>query len=183
MPKRSTMELKGLVDRAYRMFQYDKMTAAAITDVLNAEGYRVSRSGVGRAIRKKKLDMKRFDEALQSAQAIVKATEGRPGTDIGEATLQLTLTKLLEELKSIEDFGDMGNGDIVLAVARISRALAAVSRLKLDYEKGYRAGCFKMKAAAAEEAEKTAIRRGVSDGIALDIRAKILGLDDGSAAQ
>ena len=40
-----------------------------------------------------------------------------------------------------------------------------------------------MKAAAAEEAEKTAIRRGVSDEIALDIRAKILGLDDGSAAQ
>jgi hypothetical protein len=71
------MELKGLVDRAYRMFQYDKMTAAAIAEVLSGEGYLVSRSGVGRAIRKKRLDMKRFDEALQSAQAIVKATEGR----------------------------------------------------------------------------------------------------------
>ncbi|MDR2186387.1 MAG: hypothetical protein LBO80_12090 [Treponema sp.] len=77
MPRRSVMELKGLVDRAYRMFQYDKMTAAAIAEVLSGEGYLVSRSGVGRAIRKKRLDMKRFDEALQSAQAIVKATEGR----------------------------------------------------------------------------------------------------------
>jgi hypothetical protein len=176
------MELKGLVDRAYRMFQYEKMTASEITDVLNDEGYLVSRSGVGRALRKKALDMKRFDEALQSAQAIVKATEGRPGTDIGEATLQLTLTKLLDELKSIEDFRDMENGEVVLAIARISRALAAVSRLKLDYEKGYRAGCFKMKNAAAEEAEKTARSRGVSDDVARDIRTKIMGLDDGSAS-
>ncbi|MDR2661406.1 MAG: DUF3486 family protein [Treponema sp.] len=179
MPRRNTLELKGLVDRAYKMFQYDKMTTTEITDVLNDEGYLVSRSGVGRAIRKKKLDMKRFDEALQSAQAIVKATEGRPGTDIGEATLQLTLTKLLEELKSIEDFSSLEDGEVVLAVARISRALAAVSRLKLDYEKGYRAGCFKMKTAAADEAEKTARKRGVSDEVALDIRAKILGLADG----
>jgi uncharacterized protein YihD (DUF1040 family) len=175
------MELAGLVDRAYRLFQHDKMTAKEITEALQDEGYLVSRSGVARAIRKKKLDMKRFDEALESAQAIVKATEGRPGTDIGEATLQLTLTKLLEELKYIEDFRDMGNEQIILAVARVSRSIAAVSRLKLDYEKGYRAGLFKMRNAAAEEAEKAARRRGVSGEVAAEIRAKILGLDDGSA--
>jgi len=143
MPRRSSLELKGLVDRAYRMFQQYKMTTAEITDVLKDEGYLVSRAGVGRAIRKKKLDMKRFDEALASAQAIVKATEGKPGTDIGEAALQLTLTKLLDELKAIESFKDLSDNDVVLAVARISRALAAVGRLKLDYEKGYRAGLFR----------------------------------------
>ena len=151
MPRRSNLELKGLVDRAYRMFQYDKMTTAAITEVLQDEGYLVSRAGVGRAIRKKKLDMKRFDEALASAQAIIKATEGKPGTDIGEAALQLTLTKLLDELKAIENFKDLSDGDVVLAVARISRALAAVSRLKLDYEKGYKAGLFR----AIKELETT----------------------------
>jgi uncharacterized protein YihD (DUF1040 family) len=181
MPKRSKMELTGLVDRAYKLFQYDKKTVKEVTEVLNDEGYMVSRSGVARAIRKKKLDMKRFDEALQSAQAIVKATEGSPGTDIGEAALQLTLTKLLEELKYIEDFRDMDNEQIILAVARVSRSIAAVSRLKLDYEKGYRAGLFKMRNAAADEAEKVARKRGVSDVVAAEIRTKILGLDDGSA--
>jgi hypothetical protein len=175
------MELKGLVDRAYRMFQYDKMTAAHIAEVLRDEGYQVSRSGVARAVRKKKLDMKRFDEALSSAQAIVKAVEGRPGTDIGEAALQLTLTKLLDELRSIEDFRDMDNEQVVLAVARISRSLAAVSRLKLDYEKGYKAGLFKMRSAAAEEAQKEAKRLGVSDEHAAAICNKILRLDDGPA--
>jgi hypothetical protein len=175
------VELKGLVDRAYRMFQYDKMTTSEITDVLNDEGYLVSRSGVGRAIRKKKLDMKRFDEALQDAQAIIKATEGRPGTDIAEAAMQLTVTKLLDKLKSSVDFCDMEDGEVALALARISRAFTAVSRLKLDYEKGYRAGCFKMKTAAADEAEKTARKRGVSDEVALEIRAKIIGLADGPA--
>jgi hypothetical protein len=175
------MELQGLVDRAYKLFQYGKLTAKAITEVLRDEGYQVSRSGVARAIRKKKLDMKRFDEALGSAQAIVKATEGRPGTDIGEAALQLTLTPLLDELTAIEDFRDMDNEQVVLAVARISRALASVSRLKLDYEKGYKAGLFKMRGAAAEEAEKEALRLGMSDEKAAIIRNKILGLDDGSA--
>jgi hypothetical protein len=181
MPKRSSLELQGLVDRAYRLFQCDKMTASQITDILTDEGYMVSRSGVARAIRKKKLDMKKFDEALESAQAIVKATEGRPGTDIGEAALQLTLTKLLEELKAMEDFRDMDNEQVILATSRISRSLAAVSRLKLDYERGYRAGLFKMRGEAAGEAEKEAKRLGLSDGDAAVIRDKILGLGDGSA--
>jgi hypothetical protein len=175
------MELKGLIDRAYSLFQHQKLTTKAITDVLNDEGYLVSRSGVARAIRRKKLDMKRFDETMESVQAIVKATDGRPGTDIGEAALQLTLTKLLDELKSIEDFRDMSNGEIVLAVARLSRAIAAVSKLKLDYEKGYRAGCFKTRQAAADEAEKTAKQQGLSDDAAAEIKNKILGLANGSA--
>jgi hypothetical protein len=181
MPKRSSLELQGLVDRAYRLFQCDKMTASQIAEILTDEGYQVSRSGVARAIRKKKLDMKKFDEALESAQAIVKATEGRPGTDIGEAALQLTLTKLLDELKAIEDFRDMDNEQVILATSRISRSLAAVSRLKLDYERGYRAGLFKMRDEAAGEAEKEARRLGMSDRDAAVIRDKILRLGDGSA--
>ncbi|MCL1812235.1 MAG: DUF3486 family protein [Treponema sp.] len=168
MPRRSILELKGLVDRAYKMFQYDKMTTAEITDVLKDEGYLVSRAGVGRAIRKKKLDMKRFDEALQSAQAIVKATEGSPGTDIGEAAIQLTMTKLLDEIKAIEDFRDMPSNEVVLAVARVSRALAAVSRLKLDYEKGYKAGLFRalkeIEAKARSPEETAAILRNILSG-------------------
>jgi hypothetical protein len=181
MPQRNTLELKGLVDRAYRMFQYDKMSTTEITAVLNDEGYLVSRSGVGRAIRKKKLDMKRFDEALQDAQAIIKATEGRPGTDIAEAAMDVALTKIFETVKSGLDFRDMDAAELTLALSRIGRALTGVSKLKLDYEKGYRAGCFKMKTAAADEAEKMALKRGVSDEFALEIRAKIMGIADGPA--
>ena len=70
---------------------------------------------------------------------------------------------------------------MILAVARISRSIAAVSRLKLDYERGYREGLFKMRNAAACEAELAAKRRGVSDEIAAEIKGKILGLQNGSA--
>jgi hypothetical protein len=180
MPKRSKMELEGLVDKAYALFQHEKMTVKEVTEELQKDGYLVSRSGVARAIRKKKLDMRRFDEAMESAQAIVKATEGRPGTDIGEATLQLTLTKLLDELKQIEDLRDMDSEKVILAVARVTRSIAAVSRLKLDYEKGYKAGLFKMRAAAADEAEKAAREHGMSEKAASEIRNKIIGLDDGA---
>ncbi|MDR0878947.1 MAG: DUF3486 family protein [Treponema sp.] len=181
MPRRSNLELQGLVDRAYDLFQHEKKTAKEIAAILRKEGYAASHSGVARALRKKKIDMKRFEEAMESASAIVQATEGRPGTDIGEATLQLTLTKLLDELRGIEDFRDMGSEQVILAVARISRSIAAVSRLKLDYEKGYRAGCFKTKNAAADEAEKAARKRGASDDLVSEIRTKILGLSDGPA--
>ena len=180
MPKRSKMELEGLVDKAYALFQYEKMTVEEVTKELKNDGYLVSRSGVARAIRKKKLDMRRFDEAMESAQAIVKATEGRPGTDIGEATLQLTLTKLLDELKCIEDFRDMDSEKIILAVARVSRTIAAVSRLKLDYEKGYKAGLFKMRSAAADEAEKAALKMGGDKKLAAFIRNELLRLGDGT---
>jgi ribosomal protein S8 len=180
MPRRSNLELQGLIDRAYDLFQHEKKTAKEIADILQKEGFVASHSGVARALRKKKIDMKRFEEAMESAKAIVQATEGRPGTDIGEATLQLTLTKLLEELRCIEDFSDMSNEKVILAVAQTTRSIAAVSRLKLDYEKGYRAGCFKMKNAAADEAEKAARKRGASDDLVAEIRTVILGLKDGS---
>jgi hypothetical protein len=181
MPRRSNLELQGLIDRAYDLFQHEKKTANEIAAILVTEGYVVSKSGVSRALRKKKLDMTRFEEAMESAKAIVQATEGRPGTDIGEATLQLTLTKLLDELRCIEDFSDMGSEQVILAVARVSRSIAAVSRLKLDYERGYREGLFKMRNAAADEAELAAKRRGVSDEIAAEIKGKILGLQNGPA--
>jgi hypothetical protein len=121
--------------------------------------------------------MKRFEENLETAKAITQATQGQPGTEMGEATLQLVLTKLLDELRCIEDFRDMDSEQVILAVARVSRAIAAVSRLKLDYEKGYRAGCFK----AAEEADKAARQEGAGEGLMTKIRAAIMGLSNGAA--
>jgi hypothetical protein len=75
----------------------------------------------------------------------------------------------------------MDSEKIILAVARVSRSIAAVSRLKLDYEKGYKAGLFKMRNTAADEAEKLARKHGVSDEVAAEIRTKILGLNNESA--
>jgi hypothetical protein len=176
MPPRSKLEIKGLVDRAYDLFQHEKKTAKQIAEILTREGYVVSKSGVARALRKKKLDMKRFEEAMESAKAIVQATEGRPGTDIGEATLQLTLTKLLDELRCIEDFRDMDSEQVVLAVARVSRSIAAVSRLKLDYEKGYKAGLFR----AVKELEGAKLP-GVDGKIMDEIKTRIMGLSHGDS--
>jgi hypothetical protein len=176
MPPRSKLEIKGLVDRAYDLFQHEKKTAKQIADILTEEGYLVSKSGVARALRRKKLDMRRFEEAMESAKAIVKATEGRPGTDIGEATLQLTLTKLLDELRCIEDFRDMDSEQVVLAVARISRSIAAVSRLKLDYERGYKAGLFR----ALRELENRKAP-GTPEEIAKVLRDLLAGQTDGTS--
>jgi len=175
------MEILGLVDRAYHLFQHEKKTAKEIAGILEKEGYMVSKTGVSRALRKKRLDMRRFEETMEQAKVIVHATEGRPGTEIGEASLQLALVKLLEELKGIEDFREMAPDQVLLATSRIARALTAISKLKLDYEKGYQAGLFKMRQAAAGEVEKEARRLGISDELAEEIKRKILRLNDGPA--
>jgi hypothetical protein len=175
MPQRSKLELLGLVDRAYGLFQHEKRTAKQIAAILQKEGYTVSKSGVARALRRKKIDMKKFEEALEESKTIVQATAGMPGTDIGEAALQVTLTKLLEELRCIRDFGDMSSEQIVLAVARISRSIALVSRLKLDYERGYKAGLFR----ALRELENRKAP-GTPEEIARVLRDLLAGQIDGT---
>ena len=50
MPKRNKIEMQGLVERICRMYFNDKMSHKQITETLKAEGYDISKSGVGRTL-------------------------------------------------------------------------------------------------------------------------------------
>lgn len=175
MPRRSELVMQKVVDRVIDMFHNQNMTQERIAEILRGEGYRASKSAVGRVVKRHSQFLREIEEARKRAEAIVQVYRGNPGTDISEATLQIAGTGLLEALRSIEDFDSLDPEAILNAIAKISRAQGYLARVKLDYEKGFKAGLF----AAATKASEEAVKRGISNEAAEEIKRKILGLGNG----
>lgn len=175
MPKRSDLIQQKLVTRVIEMYHKDNMKVVDIADQLRAEGYKTSKSAVGRAIKQHAEYLKEIEAARREAEAIIEATKQTPGMEIADATMQITITKLLAELKSIEDFEDLETEQVLNAISKISRAQGYLAKVKLDYAKGYRKGLFD----AAREADEKMKKLGISKENADAIRATILGLNDG----
>ena len=67
MPRRNKVELQGLVDRIVEMFYKQNLSQREIAETLKAEGYDVSKSGVGRALVDYAGQMKAYKEAAMEA--------------------------------------------------------------------------------------------------------------------
>ncbi len=175
MPRRSELVMQKVVDRVIDMYHNQNMTQAAIAEKLQSEGYQASKSAVGRVVKRHAQYLKEIEAARKEAEAIVMATAKTPGTDISDATLQITITKLLGELKGLDTFEDLDAEQIISAIAKVARAQGYIAKVKLDYEKGYRAGLFDAARRVVEEAK----RMGLSDERAEIIKTKIMELSHG----
>lgn len=95
-----------------------------------------------------------------------------PGLDINEATVQLASTKLLQEIKSFENFNTLEPEEVLKAVSRLASSQAQIAKVKLEYERGYKKGLFE----AAKTVEEEAKKAGWSDERIEFVRAKIMNL-------
>ncbi len=143
MARKSTIELKGLLDRAFNLHQKENMTLKEITEVLNQEGYAVSKSSVQRAIRKKKLSEKEFKKKLDATKNFVEATKDTPGLQLAKAASDLLMSMLLTEIQGMEDLGSLKDSEIIDKIAKITKCQNDIAQTNLNYEKGYKAGLFK----------------------------------------
>jgi hypothetical protein len=121
--------------------------------------------------------LKKLEDVLK--ETVEKLSKVDDRVDGIEKELFKTMTSLQKDVEYIKKSVD-GLTERRPRAAPVPRSIAAVSRLKLDYEKGYKAGLFKMRAAAADEAEKAAIKQGVDPEKAIKIRSEIMGLDSGT---
>jgi hypothetical protein len=153
MPKRNQIEMQGLIDRIYTMFEDKKMTHAQIAAALQKEGYTVSRSGVGRALVTKRAQVKAYKTAVAETAELLKEIKNTPGLDIAEATLQMTTVKLFNEIKQYETFSELELGDKLKLAVSVSGAQSKVAMVKMAYAEGFRKGLFR-----AGEIVKTELR-------------------------
>jgi len=172
VPRKSNIEIQGLVERILEMVQTDNMTHAAIADKLRLEGYAVSKSGVGRAIVKAEKQAQKFKASVKKAALLIQELRKVPGYELNEASVQLATVKLAEELEKFENFEELKPMQLLQAITKMTDSQTKISRVKLEFEKGYKQGLFK----AAEAAEKEARKAGLSDGTINQIKVKILGL-------
>ncbi len=145
MPKKSKVELEGLLERAYKLYEDENLTHAEIAAVFQSEGFNVSKSGVQRALRAKKLNDKEFKKKLDATKSFVEATKDTPGLQLGKAASDLLMSMLLTEIQGMENLGSLEDSEIIDKAAKIIRCQKEIAQINLDYEKGYKAGLFKAK--------------------------------------
>jgi len=172
MPKRNKIEMQGLVERICKMYFNDKMSHKQITETLKAEGYDISKSGVGRTLVDQAAQMKAYKDSAKKAVAIVNELGKTPGLNIAEASVQMVQAKLLEEVNKFENFSTLSPEELLRAVVRNTDAQAKIARVKLEYERGYKKGLFE----AAKTVESEGKKAGWSDERVEFVKAKILGL-------
>ena len=170
MPKRNKIEMQGLVERICKMYFNDKMSHKQITETLKAEGYDISKSGVGRTLVDQAAQMKAYKDSAKKAVAIVNELGKTPGLNIAEASVQMVQAKLLEEVNKFENFSTLSPEELLKAVVRNTDAQAKIARVKLEYERGYKKGLFE----AAKTVESEGKKAGWSDERVEFVKAKIL---------
>ncbi len=143
MSRKSIVELKGLLDRAFELHEKKNKTLQEITDLLNEEGYAVSKSSVQRAIRKKKLSEKAFTEQLEATKVFVEATKNTPGLQLGKAATDMLMSLILPEIQSMNDLSSLTDDQLIDKAAKIIKVQKDIALVNKEYEKGYKEGLFK----------------------------------------
>ncbi len=143
MPKKSKVEMAGLLERAARMHDEENLTHLQIAETLQAEGFNISKSGVQRALRAKKLSEKEFKKKLDATKSFVEATKDTPGLQLAKAASDLLMSMLLTEIQGMEDLGSLKDSEIIDKIAKITKCQNDIAQTNLNYEKGYKEGLFK----------------------------------------
>ena len=156
------------------MFYKQNLSQREITETLKAEGYDVSKSGVGRALVDYAGQMKAYKEATMEATNIVKELKSESGLDLAETTSQLLQVKLLSAVKDVdaEDLDEMKLNDLIAAIHKNTLSQVQIAKVKLEYERGFKKGLF----AAAEVVETEGKKAGISDENMELIKARLLGI-------
>jgi hypothetical protein len=166
--------MQGLIERVVDMYHNWHMTQRDIAESLKDEGYNVSKSGVGRALRTHSESLEELKKAQVRAQALIEATNKTPRLDIINAGLQIAATKLLDELSQLEDFSDIADSESILkSLTRVSRAIGLAANVELNFERGRKAGLFE----AEKKFDEVAKKAGINPDILEKIKREVFGLD------
>ena len=172
MPRRSKVELQGLVDRIIGMYINKGMRQQDIANELTKQGFQVSKGAVNRTIKSHTKTLKEIKEKQEWAKILIAATDKTPRLDIADAGLRIAAMKLLEEVSDIENFGRMNEGDKVALLTKVSRAIGLAANVELNFERGRKQGLFD----AGEKLEAAAAELGIPKEKMAYIRAEVLGL-------
>ena len=173
MPRRSKIELQGLVDKICYMYINKGMRQQDIASDLTKQGFQVSKAAVSRTIKSHTKTLKEIKEKQEWAKTLIAATDKTPRLDIADAGLRIAAMKLLEEVSDIENFGEMNEGDKVALLTKVSRAIGLAANVELNFERGRKQGLFD----AGKKLEAAAVKLGISDEKMAFIKAEVFGLN------
>ena len=139
MGAKSKVDLYGLAERVISLYTQENKTLKEIEKLLREEGFDISRESIRRSVKSASQAASEYKEVYEESRAILDVVRENPNTDTYEAITSLIASKLLNQVKDIESFDFEDPAQMLSSVARMTRAQVQVSKLRLDYQKGFTA--------------------------------------------
>ena len=179
MPRRSKIELLGLVEAVIQMYYSQGKRQQEIVEYLAGKGYTVSKGSVYRVIKSRTKQLKELKKKQDWAETLIAATNKTPRLSIADAGLQIAAMKLLEEISEIgiEDLKDMDTDKKITLLTRVSRAIGLAANVELNFEKGRKQGIIE----SQKKFELAAIEMGIPDDKMNILKARAFGIGTGDA--
>jgi predicted DNA-binding protein YlxM (UPF0122 family) len=139
MASRPKAELLNIVERIVKLYEVDKKSLDDITQILKSENIDISRSSIHRTIKKNKTLAEQYKKAMSQAEILIKAVQDSPNTDILETASTLFINHLFEFARSIDNINFDDPIQFSEVLSRITRAHVSLSKIRLDFRKGFNA--------------------------------------------
>lgn len=111
-------------------------TYAYISEFLNSEGYRISKSSVGRYATRTNTATQRLLEAQAQTEKLIQVVKDNPDADYTEAAIMLTMNGLVNKVAMAEEeFSEMPLDKAGRLIASLSRTKVYKDRVRQDMKK------------------------------------------------
>lgn len=139
MGRRSKADLLDLIDRIAGMYFDQKMTIQQIADVLQGEGYNISRESVRRSVKTTKEIASELKTCMAEAREIINTVRDDTNTDLVEATVARFGGMLYREAAALDELKFDDPLKVIQATQKLAAAQTSLARLRLDYRSGFEA--------------------------------------------
>lgn len=137
MGRRSKAELLGIIERIIDMYEGDKLSIKQIEEILNEEGYDISREAIRRSIKSSKDVASQYTRAASEAKVLIDTVRDNPNTDVVEITTNLLTKQLFDFVRNIDELTFEDPTKLILAVNRLSSSQVRIAKQRLTFQNGY----------------------------------------------
>ncbi len=127
---------EGLRTKVDVMLADTSNTYAYISDYLKAEGYKISKSSIGRYAMRTNTATQRLLEAQAQTEQLLRVVKENPEADYTEAAIMMMMSGLVDKVATAEEeFEDMPLDKAGRLIASLSRTKAYKDRVRQDMKK------------------------------------------------
>jgi len=137
MGRRSKADLYDLALRIEYLHDKEKLTFAQIAEKLKEEGYSVSRESVRRSYKSSSEIAAQYKKAMEESRVIIETVRNNPNTDVVETITSMLAGQLFEYIKTVDELDFDDSVQLVGAVKDLATSQVKISKLRLDFQKGY----------------------------------------------
>lgn len=132
MARKSKANLYNIIDRIVYMYHEEKKDIKTIANILQAEGYDISKSSIHRTLKSYADAAKEFQEVYEETKVLVEALKEKPASDVMEGITKILANRLFRFVKDIEMMDFEKPEELILSVDRLAKVIEKLERYRAE---------------------------------------------------